>query len=136
MNPHLFKDQVRFNSGNRHLFKVRVDITLKDLKDQLKEINQGLNPGDTRKVDDLQYAHPGYLQTEKIMLTDDDHVRSIFSRYYQEHMFPVIEMETSLPRLPEDILKSLILPEKYVYVASLICIVFILLEFKFNSCFG
>jgi len=71
MDPHLFKAQVRFNGGNRHLFKVQVDITLKDLKDQLNEFNQGLNPRDTRRVEDLQYACPGYLQTEKIMLTDD-----------------------------------------------------------------
>ena len=77
----LFKAQVRFNGGNRHLFKVRVDIPLKDLKDQLNEINQGFNPGDTRRMEDLQHAHPCYLQTEQIMLTDDDCVRSMFSRY-------------------------------------------------------
>jgi len=62
MDHHLFKAQVRFNSENRHLFKVQVDITLKDLNDQLYEINQGLNPGDTKRVEDLQYARPGYLQ--------------------------------------------------------------------------
>ena len=60
---------------------VRVDITLKDLKDQLNEINEGLNPGDTNKVEDLQYVRPSYLQTEKIMLTDDDCLRSMFSKY-------------------------------------------------------
>jgi hypothetical protein len=78
----LFKAQVRFNGGNPHLFKFWVDVTLKDLNDQLNKINQGLNPGDTRKVEDLQYARPSYLQTEKIMLTYDDCVRSMFSRYY------------------------------------------------------
>ena len=46
--PHLFKAQVRFNGGTRHSFKVRVDITLKDLNDRLNEINQELNRGDTR----------------------------------------------------------------------------------------
>jgi len=114
MDPHLFKAQVRFNGGNHHLFKARIDITLKDLNDQLNEINQGLNPGDTRRVEDLQYACPSYLQTEKIVLTNDDCVRSMFSRYYQERMFPVIEMEATLLRSPEDILKSLILTENYV----------------------
>ena len=107
----LFKAQVRFNGGNRHLFKVRVDIPLKDLKDQLNEINQGLNPIDTRRVEDISYGCPGYLHTEKKMLTDDDCVRNMFSRYFQERMFPRIEMEATLVRSPEDILKSLILPK-------------------------
>jgi len=53
--------QVDFNSGNPHLFNVRVDVTLKNLKEQLNEINQGLNPRDIRRVEDLQYACPGYL---------------------------------------------------------------------------
>jgi len=48
------------------------------------------------------------------MLTDDNYVRSMFSRYYQDRMFPRIEMEAMLLRSPEDILKSLILPENYV----------------------
>jgi len=106
----LFKAQVHFNGGNHHLFKVRVDITLKDMKDQLNEINQGLNLGDTRRVEDLQYARPDYLQTEKIMLKDEHCMRSMFSNYYKEHMFLVIKMETTLLRLPKDILNSLVLP--------------------------
>jgi len=57
----LLKAQVRFNGGNPHLFKVRVDVTLKDMKDQLNWINQGLNLGDTMRVEDLQYVRPGYL---------------------------------------------------------------------------
>ena len=92
------------------MFKVRVDIKLKDLKDQLNEINQGLNPEDTRRVEDIWYARPNYLQTEKIMLTDDECVRSMFFRYYLEHMFPVIEMIATLLRSLEDIMNSLIMP--------------------------
>jgi hypothetical protein len=114
MNCHLLKAQVRFNSGNHHSFKVCIDITLKDLKDQLNEINQELNPGDTRRVEDLQYARPGYLQGQKIMLSDDDCLRTMFSRHYREHMFPVIEFEATLLRLPEDILNNLILSKNYV----------------------
>jgi len=83
---------------------------LKDLKDQLNKINQRINPEDTRRDEDLQYARPGYLQTEKIMLTDDDCVRSMFSRYYEKCMFLIIEMEATLLRSPEDILNSFILP--------------------------
>jgi len=62
MDRHLFKAQVRSNGGTHHSLKVRVDIMLKDLKDQLNEINQELNPGDKRRVEDLQYARPRYLQ--------------------------------------------------------------------------
>ena len=40
----LFKAQVRFNGGNPHLFKVRVDVTLKDLKDQLNETIKDSTP--------------------------------------------------------------------------------------------
>jgi len=53
MDSHLFKAQLRFNGGNHHLFKDRVDIPLKDLKDQLNKINQGPNLVDTKRVDDL-----------------------------------------------------------------------------------
>jgi len=48
-----FSAQVHSNEGNPYLFKVQVDVTLKDLKDQLNEINQGLNPEDTRRVADV-----------------------------------------------------------------------------------
>jgi len=77
----LFSAQVRFNCGNPNLFKFWVDVMLKNLKDQLNEINQGLNLEDTRRVEDLQYARPGYLQFEKIMLTAGDCVMSMFYRY-------------------------------------------------------
>ncbi|KEH22152.1 40S ribosomal S10-like protein, putative [Medicago truncatula] len=110
----LFNIQVRFNGGNPHLFKVQVDVTLKDLKDQLNKINQGLNPGDTKRVEDVQYARPGLLQSDEIMMADDDCVRSMFSVYRQHRMFPRIEMEARLLRSHEDILKSLILPQDYV----------------------
>jgi hypothetical protein len=98
MDRHLFKAQVRFNGGNRHSFKVWVNIALKDLKHQLNKINQELNPGDTRRVEDLQYACLGYLKGQKIMLTDDDCVRTMFCRHYWECMFPVIELEVMLLR--------------------------------------
>jgi len=90
----LFNAQVRFNGENFHLFKVRVDVTLKDRKDQLNKINQGLNPGDTRRVEDVQYVCRGLLQSNKIMLTDDDMFprRGMFSIYHQHHIFPRIEM--------------------------------------------
>ena len=84
------------------------------MKDQVNEINQGLSPRDKRRVEDLQYARSSYLQTEKIMLRDDDCVRSMFSIYHQHRMFSKIEMKDMLLRSPEDILNNLILPENYV----------------------
>ncbi|RHN54644.1 hypothetical protein MtrunA17_Chr5g0409131 [Medicago truncatula] len=57
--------QVHFNGENPHLFKVRVDVTLTDLKDQLNEINQGLNLEDTMRVDDLQHACTGYFHSKR-----------------------------------------------------------------------
>jgi len=41
---------VCFNGGKPNLFKVRVDVTLVDLKDQHNQINQRLNHRNTRKV--------------------------------------------------------------------------------------
>ena len=92
----LFKNQVCFNDGNPYLFKVRDDATLKDMKDQLNEVTQGLNPGDTRRVKDVQYRRPGLLQFDKIMLTDDDCMRSMFFVFRQYRMFPRIDYETRL----------------------------------------
>lgn len=37
ITDNLFNAQVYFKSGNSHLFKVWVDVTLKDLKEQLNE---------------------------------------------------------------------------------------------------
>ena len=112
----LFNAQVHFNGGNPHLFKVQVDIMLKDLNDQLNEINQGLDPGDTRRVEYVWYKRPsldeGRITFGRPEILNDDDVRSMFSIFCQHNMFPWIEMDATLP--PEDILKSLILPQDYV----------------------
>ncbi|AES64062.2 40S ribosomal S10-like protein, putative [Medicago truncatula] len=100
----LFNTQVYFNGGNPNLFKVRDDVTLKELKDQLDEINQRLNPEDTRRV---EYV----CQLE---LTNDIDVRSMFSIFGQDIIFPTIEMDATLLRPPEDILKSLTRPDEDV----------------------
>jgi len=110
----LFSDQVRLNGGNPYLFKVWDDVTLKKLKDQLNEINQGFNPGDTRRVEEVQYGRPGLLQSNKIMLTEHGWVRSMFFVFRQHRMFPRIEMDVMLLRLLEDIIKSLIMSQDYV----------------------
>jgi len=134
----LFSTQVRFNGGNPQLLKVRyINVTLKCLKDQLNEINQGLNPKDTRRVKYVWYELPmfdeGRISFSRLELTNDDDARSMFLIFCQHNMFPWIDMYVTLLRSSEYILKSLILPEDYVWVASLLCNVFILFEFKFNS---
>jgi len=45
----------------------------------------------------------------------------------------MIEIDATLLRSPEDILKNLILRRDYVYVSSLLRSVFILMKLKFNS---
>ena len=75
---------IRFNGGNPHMFKVRyINVTLKALKDQLDEINQGLNPGDTRRVEYIWYERPtlddGRITFSRLELKNDDDVRSMFS---------------------------------------------------------
>jgi len=105
--------EVFFNSGKLNkLFKVQVDVTLKNLKDQLDEIIQWLNHGDTRRVEDVWYERPsidsvGRLTFTQMLLMNDNDVRRMFSVFCQHNMFLMIEMDASLLRLPKDILKSL-----------------------------
>jgi hypothetical protein len=55
----LFSVYIRFNGGNPQMFKVLyINVTLKGLKHQLDEINQGLNPGDIRRVEYIWYERP------------------------------------------------------------------------------
>jgi len=100
------------------MFKVLyINITLKGLKDQLEEINQGLNPGDTRRVEYIWYQHPtlddGRITSSRLELKNDDDVRSMFSIFWQHNMFPWIDMFVTMLRSPEDILNCLIPPEDH-----------------------
>jgi len=104
---------IRFNGGNPHMFKVRyINVTLKDLKDQPDEINQGLNLGDTRRVKYIWYEHPtlddGRITFSRLELKNDDDVRSIFSIFWQHNMVPFIDMFVTLQRSTEYILNNLI----------------------------
>ncbi|AES68747.1 40S ribosomal S10-like protein, putative [Medicago truncatula] len=63
-----------------NLFNVRDDVTLKDLNDQLNEINKGLNHIDIRRVKYVWYERPsfnskGRLTFNRPELTNDDDVR-------------------------------------------------------------
>ena len=117
----LFSICIRFNGENPQLFKVRyINVTLKGLKDQLNGINQGLNPGDTKRVENIWYELPtldeGIIWFSWLELTNDDGVMSMFSIFCQHNVFAWIDMYVTLLRSPEDILNSLILPEPKGYV--------------------
>ena len=45
---------IYYNKGNVNLFRVRVDVTLSCLKDQLNQIYCCLNHGETRRVDNVK----------------------------------------------------------------------------------
>jgi len=88
-----FDVSVGFKGGNPQMFMVRyINITLKGLKDQLDEINQGLNSGDTRRVKCIWYKRPtlddGRITFCRLELKNDDDVRNMFSIFW--HMVPFI----------------------------------------------
>ena len=112
----LLSVSISFNGGNSQLFKIRyINVTLKGLKDQLNEINQGLNPRDTRRVEYIWYDRltldDGRTTFSQLELKNNDDVRSMFSIFWQHNMLPWIDMFVTLLRSTEDILNSLIPPE-------------------------
>ena len=93
----LFSVCIRFNGENPQMFKVRyINVTLKGLKDQLVEINQGFNPKDTQRVEYIWYERPtlddGRITFSRLELNNNDDVRSMFSIFWQHNMFPWIDM--------------------------------------------
>ena len=72
-----------FNGGEPQRLKVRcLDVTLRDLKDQLNEFNQGVNPRDTRRVQNVRYKCPkldeGSVSFTWVELKNDENVMSVF----------------------------------------------------------
>ena len=52
----MFDVHAQFNGGEPKRLKVRhLGVTLRGIKDQLNEFNQGVNPGDTRRVEYIRY---------------------------------------------------------------------------------
>jgi len=109
----MFDVQAQVNGGEPQRLKVRcLRVTIRGLKDQLNEFNQGVNPGDTRTVECIQYKRStldeGRISFSWVELTNDKNVRSMF---WEHNMFQWIDMHVMLLRSAEDILKSLIPPE-------------------------
>jgi len=87
-------------------------VTLRGLKDQLNEFNQGVNPRDTRRVEYVWYKCPtlveGRVSFVWVELTNDENVKSMF---WEHNMFQCIDIQVTLLRSTKDIIKYLIPPE-------------------------
>jgi len=105
----------QFNGGEPQRLKVRcLGVTLRGLKDELNEFNQGVNPGDTRMVEYVQYKRPtldeGRVSFSWVELMNAENVTSMF---WEHNMFQWIGMLVTLLRSTEDIINSLIPPEDH-----------------------
>ena len=57
----MFDVQAQFNGGEPLRLKVQhLGVTLRGLKDQLNEFNQGVNPRDTRRAEYVRYKRPTF----------------------------------------------------------------------------
>jgi len=106
----MFDVQAQFNGGERQRLKIRhFGVTLRGIKDQLNEFNQGVNPGDTRRVEYVRYKRQtlddGRISFSWVELTNDDNVRIMF---WEHNMFQWIDIRVTLLRSTEDIINSLI----------------------------
>jgi hypothetical protein len=104
---------VYYTGGKQpHLFRIRNDVTLSRLKDKLDQINRQLNHRDTRNVVSVEYRCPfsdsaGSFRFSRMKLTNYDDVRTMFSVFGQHSTRGPIELDASLVRSAEQILKSL-----------------------------
>jgi len=103
----------QFNGVEPQRLKVRhLGVTLRGLKDQLNEFNQGVNPGDKRRVEYVRYKRStldgGRISFSWVELTNNDNVRTMV---WEHNMFQQIDMRVTLLRSTEDIINSLIPPE-------------------------
>jgi len=116
---------IYYNGGTPpHLFRIRNDVTLSELKDELDQINRQLNHRDTRRVVGVNYRCPlsnstGSLRFSRMKLTNDDNVRTMFFVFQHNTRGP-IELDASLVRSAEQILKSLHRPRNYEEIRALL----------------
>ena len=117
---------VYYNEGKPpHLFRIRNDVTLSGLKDELDQIIRQLNHKDTRRVVGVKYRCPlsdsaESLRFRRMKLTNDDDVRTMFSVFGQHNIRGTIELDASLVRFAEQIQKSLIWPRNYKEIKALL----------------
>jgi len=76
VDPNTMLATVCFNGGKPNLFKVRVDVALVDLKDQLDQIIRLLNHRDTKRVEKCWVSTSiDQLSLEIVAQLDDAHKR-------------------------------------------------------------
>nr|ABD32829.1 hypothetical protein MtrDRAFT_AC150440g14v2 [Medicago truncatula] len=95
-----------------HLFRIRDDATLSGLKDELDQINHQLNHKDTRRVVGVEYRCPssnsaGSHRFSWMKLKNDDDMRTMLFVFGQHSTRGPIELDASLVRSAEQILKIL-----------------------------
>jgi len=81
----------QFNDGEPQRLKVWcLDVTLRGLKDELNEFNQGVNSGYTRRVENVRYKCPtfdeGRVSFTWVKLKNDENVTNMF---WEHNMCPV-----------------------------------------------
>ena len=117
---------VYYNVGTPpNLFRIRNDVTLSGLKDELDQINRQLNHRDTRRVVGVEYRCPlsdsaGSLRFSRMKLTNNDDVRTMFSVYAQHSTRGPIELDALLVRSTEQIVKFFIQPKTYEDIRALL----------------
>ncbi|AES66906.1 hypothetical protein MTR_2g083240 [Medicago truncatula] len=117
---------VYYNGGTSpHLFRICNDLTFSGLKDELDQINRQLNHIDTSRVVVVEYRCPlsdstGSLRFSRMKLTYDDDMRTMFSVFRQHNTRGPIELDVSLVRSAEQILKSLHRPRNYEEIRVLL----------------
>jgi len=103
----------------------RIDVTLSGSKDELDQINRQLNHRDTRRVIGVDYRSPlsdsaGSLRFSRMKVINNDDVRTMFSVFAQHSARWPIELDASLVRSTEQILKSLHWPRNFEEIMSLL----------------
>jgi len=117
---------VYYTGGKQpHLFRIRNDVTLSGLKDQLDQINRQVNHKDTRRVVGVEYRCPLFdsvssLRFSRMKLTNNDDVRIMFSVFGLHSTRGLIELDASLVRSAEQILKNLNRPRNYEEIRALL----------------
>ena len=114
-NTHLAA--VYFNNEAPNMFRIYVDATLVDLKQQLDEINRCCNNrNDDRTVTSVEYRKPslrsdGTVAFSKMQLHNDDDIHNMFSIYSQYITKGPIELDAKLTRSVDAILANLKHPD-------------------------